>query len=435
MRIRRSRVGAAAALTAATALLAACAQEPPGAGDDGGDDGGPVELRLAWWGNDLRNELTQEAIDAFEEEHPNITVVPEFVDWGGYWDRMATSAAGGDMPDVVQMDEKYLRTYADQGSLADLSTYDTLSTDRIDPTVLPSGEVDGQLFGVVNAVNTFSVVANAGLLQQAGVEVPDDESWTWDELATMSQQVSDSGGGAVGLQYLGTGDSELQIWALQRGETLWTEDGQLGASRETLVSFWQYVLDLTESGAANPAATAQEQIASGQEASGTATNQAAFGVWWSNQYRALSASSGEELHLLRPPLSAAGGDRGTYNKPSMYWSVSAHSEHPEEAAMLVDFLVNSSEAGEILLAERGVPSNLDVREEITGSLDPEDQDVVSFLDEVSGEVGETPPLTPAGASDVEQLIQRLTFEVLFGEQTPEEAADAFLAEVDSMVGG
>ncbi len=434
--ITRRFPAAALAVAVVGGALAACAQDPPNAADDAAeDDGGPVELRFAWWGADLRNELTQEAIEAFEAEHPDITVNPEFSDWSAYWDRLATTGAANDLPDVIQMDEKYLRTYADQGSLLDLYSLEGLSTDDIDPTVLGSGEVDGELFGLVTSVNTYSVIANADLLAEAGLEPPEDESWTWDDLAEMSQQVSDEVDGAVGTQYLGDGDSQLQIWAKQHGETLWTDDGELGASRATLASFWQYLLDLTESGAANPASTAQEQINSGQEASGTATNQAAFGTWWSNQYRALTSSSGQELVLLRPPLPTGSGDRGTYNKPSMFWSVSAGTAHPEEAAMFVDFLTNSTEAGEILLAERGVPSNLTVREEITGELTAEDQEVVSFLDEVSGEVGDPPPLTPAGASDIEPLVQRLTFEVLFGRASPEEAADQFVAEAESMIAG
>ncbi|GAA4432519.1 extracellular solute-binding protein [Georgenia halophila] len=437
MRNGRGRLVAVAALAVATSLVAACAQEPDGGGSDGDDGGGggDVELRFAWWGNDLRNELTNEAIAAFEEENPGITVSRENADWSGYWDRLSTTAAAGDLPDVIQMDEKYLRTYADQGLLMDLYSQDALSTENIDPTVLPAGEVDGQLFALVTSVNTYSVVANADLLSQAGVEPPDDQTWTWDDLSQLSQQVTENVDDAVGMQYLGTGDSPLQVWAKQHGETLWTDEGELGASPETLASFWQYVLDLTESGAANPASTAQEQVTAGQEASGTATNQAAFGTWWSNQYRALSESSGQELLLLRPPLSAGSDDRGTYNKPSMFWSISQNTDHPEEAARFVDFLVNSEKAGDILLVERGVPSNLEIREGITDNLSPEDQEVVSFLEEVSDEVGEPPPLTPAGASDIEPLVQRITFEVLFGQITPEEAAEQFTAEAQAMVSG
>ena len=44
------------------------------------------------------------------------------------------------------------------------------------------------------------------------------------------------------------------------------------------------------------------------------------------------------------------------NKASMYWSVSARSEHPEAGAKLVDFLLTDPAATKILTTERGIPA-------------------------------------------------------------------------------
>src|SRR5690606_21107601 len=128
--ITRRFPAAALAVAVVGGALAACAQDPPNAADDAAeDDGGPVELRFAWWGADLRNEISQEAVEALESEHPDITANPESADLSAYQDRLPTHGAANDLTDVIQIDEKNLRTYAAQRSLMDLYNLEGLSTD------------------------------------------------------------------------------------------------------------------------------------------------------------------------------------------------------------------------------------------------------------------------------------------------------------------
>ena len=83
--------------------------------------------------------------------------------------------------------------------------------------------------------------------------------------------------------------------------------------------------------------------------------------FWTNQLTAITNASGKELKLLRVPGESEDERTGMYFKPAMYYSISAKSEHPEESALLVDFLLNDPAAGEILLSDRGLPANTDVR--------------------------------------------------------------------------
>ena len=50
-------------------------------------EGEPVTLKLFWWGNQVRNDLTQQVIDLYMKDNPNVTIMPEFTDWNGYWDK------------------------------------------------------------------------------------------------------------------------------------------------------------------------------------------------------------------------------------------------------------------------------------------------------------------------------------------------------------
>ena len=90
-------------------LAAGCAPGTGGGGEGGeGGAGGQVALRMSTWGNDSRLKLTEEAIAAFEKANPGITVQVENSEFGSYWDKLATQTAGGDAPDVIQMDEAYI---------------------------------------------------------------------------------------------------------------------------------------------------------------------------------------------------------------------------------------------------------------------------------------------------------------------------------------
>ncbi|KJL41541.1 MULTISPECIES: ABC transporter substrate-binding protein [Microbacterium] len=421
-------VGAATMLT-----LTACGgqAETPATGPTLSDE--PVTLSFTWWGNDVRHGITEELIAAFEAEHENITIEPQYTDWAGYWDKLATTVAAGDAPDIIQMDEKQLSTYAANGVLLDLGTLgDQLPTGDFPESVLGTGALDGTQYGIPVGINTYTYMANVDVLDSLGIELPDDETWSWDDLNEIAEEVTAASGGAVvGSQSWGFEDGGLNNWLRQHGESLYAEDGspEVTASEKTLAAWWQNLLDVTEAGGTPVPSATIERESAGLAESFTATNQSAFGPWWSNQVAALRDASGQNLVPLMVPTPDEGEDAAAYYKPSMFWSASAKTEHPGEVALFLDFLANSEEAADLLLAERGVPANDKIRAYITPKLDEVNQEVVDFLDKIAPRVGDAPPATPPGGGAIETIIDQHTQRVLFGEVTPEDAAASFIAEL------
>src|SRR3712207_2632400 len=104
-------------------------------GDDGAGDDGKVHLRFVWWGNADRAALTNKAVDAFEKKNPTIKVERNFSEFNAYFQKLATEISGGAAPDVLQMDFRFLREYAERGQLAELGTGDTtVATGDIAPS-------------------------------------------------------------------------------------------------------------------------------------------------------------------------------------------------------------------------------------------------------------------------------------------------------------
>ena len=111
------------AAAAATMGLTGCA---PGSGgsSSGGNAGGAVDLKFAWWGNELRNKNTQASIDAYVKANPNVKIAAQPGEFGSYWDKLATQTAGGQAPDIIQMDMNYISEYGTRQALLDLAKVD-----------------------------------------------------------------------------------------------------------------------------------------------------------------------------------------------------------------------------------------------------------------------------------------------------------------------
>ncbi|TCC16004.1 sugar ABC transporter substrate-binding protein [Kribbella speibonae] len=420
------------ALALATTLLAASACGGDSGGGSSSADGGKVTLRFTWWGSDTRTKLTQQVIDAYQKDHPNVTIKGEFGEWSGYWDKLATTVAANDAPDIIQMDEKYLREYADRGALQDLKKADGLDTGKFEPDTLGAGEFDGGLYGLNAGINSFAVVVNPAAFKTAGVAVPDDTTWTWDDFSRIAAEITTKSGGKItGAGALGTNEAGLNLWARQNGESLWTKDGKLGVSPEKTTDFFKYILKLRDAKAIPSAEAISQDMNASLDQSAFATGKLAMSFIWSNQLVAFSKATGQQLKLLRiPSADGKAADNGSYYKGSMFWSISARSKHQKEAAEFVNYLANSTAAGDVLLAERGVPPNTEVRAAVTPKLQPADAASAKFIQDISKDLGDPSPAPPVGGGQVEKIIQRYTTEVLFGRQAPEAAAKAFLDEVN-----
>ncbi len=175
-----------------------------------------------------------------------------------------------------------------------------------------------------------------------------------------------------------------------------------------------------------------------------------FGTWLRQQGKQLFTADGLGFELaLRmqqqqaiPPATVGSEEAGLptatgkaadgrlWYKESQFFSVSAKTEHPAEAAKLIDFLVNSSEAVGLLGTDRGVPPNLDARASIEADLEPGEQQVFDYLAAIEPELGPAPPPPPAGASKFADTLKRFGQEVLFQRLTPQQAGQAMVDELN-----
>ncbi|MCI2238149.1 extracellular solute-binding protein [Paenibacillus sp. TRM 82003] len=410
----------AAALCASTLGLAACGG---GSGETAAD--GPVSLDYTWWGSQDRADRMTKAIAAFEASHPDIDINPNFSDFEGYWQKRATEAAGGGLPDVMQFDLSYLRQYAERGALLDIAELgDAVDTSTIEETLLPSGQIDGATYGVPISTNALGHFYNPAILEQAGVAAPTGDM-TWDEYDAWIREVTEKSPEGV----FGSGDYTSTFWLFdmylrQQGKQAVTEDGEIGFTKAELKEWWESPADLRQDGSLISA----ERTTQLDPKSPFGANETASEFSWDNFLAGYLTDTGaEKLEIVAPPTDT--GDRGLFLKASMLYAIGANTENPEAAAEFVDFMVNDPEVGAIFGTSRGIPASETQREGAT--FEGADAQIVAYEESIADELGESPAPLPIGFGTLESNFKRLASDVNYGRYTVDEAVDQWFAEAES----
>lgn len=425
---KKRTIAGVALATGAALVLAGCAGgggESPAAEPTFNPDE-EVTLDLAFWGNDVRAELYDEAIAAFNEEYPNVTVNATFLPFPEFWEKRQTEAAGGNLPDVMQFDYSYLRQYSQNELLLDLNPYlgNLIETDALPQNILDIGVVGDATTGIPTSTNAWGLFTNPVLLEQAGVE--EWEGGSWDDYTEWMGEVTDGAGGAFwgGADYTGRIQNfELQLRS--EGSYLFSEDGEPGFDEERLTEFWESGAPIRE-GIGVPQQRVEEVAPKG--AFDTALT--ASELVWDNFGAGYLAGLGEgytELGLIAPPVTEEGA-KDLYLKPSMLHAISANTENPEAAAVLVDFLVNSPQSGEIFGTNRGLPASETAL--AAAELDPLSQQVADYEASIADRLGDAPPVPIVGYGGLEEKFRQLGTELNFGTVTVDEAVSQFFAEMD-----
>ncbi|GAB2992689.1 ABC transporter substrate-binding protein [Saccharothrix stipae] len=411
--------------TSAVALLAVACGGSGGGGEE--TQAGPATLRFSWWGNAERAELMQKAIDLFQSKNPEIKVTPSFQEFEAYWQKMATETAGGNAPDVLQMDFAYLREYSDRNALYDLKKQEGKNLELGDllSGLKGAGEIDGKLYGVPTGANTWGYIYNPALFTQAGVEEP-KEGWTWDDYRDAMKTIADKTGVPGGGNYVGS-YYNLELQLRQEDGLLYTEDGKLGFDKARLAEFFKEGKELADGKVALPI----EKGVQIKPSHALEQDLVAGDLGWDNFMARYDKGAKAELKLGPVPTDKA-GTSGQYLKPSMLLSVSQKTEHPAAAAKLVSFMVNDPEVGKIFGANRGLPPTNAQR--AAAQLEGPLAAVAAYEDGLKDKFGKTPPAPPKGAGTLEQAFIRITEELQYGRITVDEAVEQFFTEAEETLG-
>jgi multiple sugar transport system substrate-binding protein len=394
-------------------------------------DSADAELRITWWGSELRHDLTIEVLDNYSSDYSEVRFQPEPLGWSGYWDRIATLAAGGSMPDVVQTTvyAGYLAAYVANEQLLDLSPYlgKEIEVSGLDDTALDGATFNGGIYGIPLGSSSISIQYDPQIFKSAGVEPPHDD-WTWsdyeDAVITIHERL-----GVYGSQEIYDGDW-FAFYVRQHGYDFFDSSGNIGYPDELFVEYFEQRLRLVDAGAI-PTLDVMKDF-EGLDNSLLVHGRAAMGWHYFNQLPALERAAGRPFELALPP-KAASDSRGLAIEPTMYWSVAASAGAPTAAAEFIDYFVNGIGANRVLMAERGVPWSAEVRAALNPELTPVMSKVFSFMDRAATVSSPLSPPAPPVANRVYDAYHDVVERILYREITPLDAAVEFRERAEQIL--
>lgn len=398
--------------------------------DEPGDD--VADLTFMWWGGAVREERTQAALELYHGNNPGVTFQTEALAWSDYWNELEAKHNSGTLPDIVQIDYTFLDSSINNGMLVDLTPYlanGSLDLSGVDPGLISAGSVNGKVYAVCAGVNVPTLMYNKTLLDELQIEIKDN--MTLEEFYEVARQVYEKSGVKTDISH-GTSYNYLPYILRAKDITkLFNNDSSLNVS--SAADFEEF-FSMYETGVSEGWIMGNDvyndSLVDGSVDKNplvlytTPETQSWCGFFWSNQLTTLTnvAPDGVEIGITTWPSSDPA--KSDFLKPAMFFSVTTGAGENEEAAVrVINYLLNSRPANELMLAERGIPASAAVAGAIAPLLDQRGQTITAFInDVVTPNSSNVSPSDPEAATELYNYADELVGKILDGEMTAAEAA-------------
>jgi len=398
-------------------------------------------LRFAWWGNTTRDQRTVEVARLFEQKNPGVKIDTEPTQWDNYWAKLATQAAAGSLPDIMQQDYQYIVQYNDRNQLVDMNAWvqkGVLDLSKWSDSALAAGRLNGRLIALNLGTNAWGTGVDMAVVAQAGLTI-DDTTWTWQDFERIALTIYQQ----TGVQTMTTApDAFHMTWehiARQFGVPFFAPDhkslgftnhAQAKAAIKDNIDLW---LRLKAAGALydpddafiTGRAMEEEPVSRGKTWNG---------MYWSNQHVGHVAAAKRDLeYLIYPSVNGNKAPYGTYLKPSQFISMISSSKNQELAAKFVNFFVNDLEANRILLAERGIPVPTDVRADLSPRVDAGMKYLFDYITRVTPYTTPIDPPDAPQAGEVRDVMRPILLRCLKGEINSQDALDQMIKAANEVL--
>jgi multiple sugar transport system substrate-binding protein len=230
---RKNKILLAVGLATGMVLLGAC-------GGGGGGDAGSQQSSsgpafgtnatgaLSAWGFENADDVGTSRLDYAKSKLTGVTIKIDATAFDAQ--KFTTRAASGDVPDVVQMDRRYVATYAAKGLIKPLdgcfSAYKVDPRSQYYPSVVDDVSYDNKVWAVPQFYQPPAIILNKRVMDKAGVTNADFDTSKPDALLATTAKLYKANGGnpaTLGFDPQATGQTEL--WMLGFGGQLVGSDG------------------------------------------------------------------------------------------------------------------------------------------------------------------------------------------------------------------
>ena len=419
--MRQSRFVAALALTLTGGLLLA------GCTTASSHTDGPITLTM--WGtygnggNSAQTDvLEKQLIPAFEKANPGITVKYVDMPYDGLKQKLTTSAAGGELPDLVRSDIGWVAQFAKLGVFKRLDgampDFTSLSA-AVYPGTLTTTSWNGHYYGLPLDTNTRVLITNQSALDAAGVSAPPA---TFDDLRALAGKLKGKNVAAFADSGLGAWNVMPWIWSAGGDITdpkLTTATGYLDSDKS--VAGIQLLVDLYKDGAIPNLITGNTGATSTSDGLPSAKYATILdGPWmkdiWAGQYPAFKP-------VYAPVPSGAGGSVSVVGGESIV--VSEATKHADAAYKFLKF--TQSEEFQLGMAKVGQMSVIPAFADAQAKIAPY---YATFSDQLKTARARL-PIPQAG--QVDTILNTALVPAFEGKTTVKDALSAAAKQIDALL--
>lgn len=294
---------------------------------------------------------SSEVFQRYMDDHPNVII--EEVPTGNGDTKLLSMIASGNPPDIIRFagyDE--LPTFVQRGILMPLdelleesesfdseSMFEVLETCRFDG----QNRGTGSLYGVPKDWSPVGLWVNKAAFADAGIPLPSTtEPMTWDEFADIAQKLVKRDGEKIERHGFVTAlplPTLLEMYLTSYGKTMWADNyNSTTLESEDTKKAVEYFKAMQET-----AAMASTLFPSMDNIGTSALNEGKVGMalggyWFRGSYAGAGTLSDVEDNLLYVP-APVGTQEACYALDLTCLGIFSQTEHPEEAADLLEYLV------------------------------------------------------------------------------------------------
>lgn len=272
---------------------------------------------------------------------------------------MSTALYAGTAEDLIQVNWNWIYNYnngSNGDNFVDLNTLsDVIDLTQFDQAALDQCTIDGKLLCIPVSMTGRIFYWNETTFEKAGIETPK----TWDELLAAGETFKTKLGDDYYPLAMGEYDRMIfLVWALEcmYGKD-WVTDGQMNYTQEEIESGLQLLLDLEQ---AHVIPTIQTIAGDGAESLDKNPKwmdgrYAGIFEWDSSASKFQGALNEGQNFVVGDYLTGLGDYNGGFTKVSLGFAITTTCQQPEEAAKLLNYLLNDPEGTAIMGSERGIP--------------------------------------------------------------------------------
>ncbi|SMF84916.1 ABC-type glycerol-3-phosphate transport system, substrate-binding protein [Paenibacillus uliginis N3/975] len=140
-----------------------------------------ADIRFVYPGtSEAEKELAEQFKARMKEKYPNVNIEYMYLSWADMEKKLSVMLNSGDVPDLTQTQD--VTNLVRLNGLEDLTPYfeqegEQLKKDDFLPGTMEYAQEDGKLYAVPNLANSFTLIVNEQMLNEAGMKLEDLQTW------------------------------------------------------------------------------------------------------------------------------------------------------------------------------------------------------------------------------------------------------------------